>query len=467
MRLLTCFLLGALSAYSMAPSNLWIALFIGLSGLYLMLAKEVKTRSAFLSVYVFSFGYFLISLSWIGNALLIEGNTYAWAWPLSVIGLPILLSFFPALAIMIAHRFTNLQTIKGYAGFVIMLAISEWLRGHLFTGFPWNLYGYTWADILPVIQIISFSDVYFLTLLTIFWASLSGFLLVSTTKKSQKVLIGVIGVFTFTSCFAFGYARLANNPTQYHDDISIRLVQPNILQHEKWDRQKIVSNFYRMLDLSMADNTDDITTYIIWPETAISPWFANDKSSMGALKQTLQSYSGKAYLLSGVLRQKTGSKSYYNSIVLFNQDGVAIQTYDKSHLVPFGEYIPFQRFMPFGPISKFTGLKPGTGRQSQVSPDGLIYSPLVCYEILFPGQVINKGATPPDVIINVTNDAWYGISAGPHQHFTQAVFRAIEEKTPVIRSANTGFSGVIDSFGRVIYKSNLYTIASKALSLPK
>jgi apolipoprotein N-acyltransferase len=191
---------------------------------------------------------------------------------------------------------------------------------------------------------------------------------------------------------------------------------------------------------------------------------------MRRIADTLQAYPGAAYILTGLLQRDAETGAFSNALVMIDQTGAIRNVYKKHHLVPFGEYIPFQRYIPLKPIAAFTGFEQGPGPDIQTIPDGtpggLRYSPLVCYEVIFPAALIPRGQLPPDFIVNVTNDGWYGNSAGPYQHFTQAVFRAVEEGIPVLRSANTGISAVIDPLGAVRYRSILLTETTGSLHLP-
>lgn len=468
-KIVASFVLGYAGAYAMPPWGYWFMLFPALSGFYILTGTSASARQALVLGWFFGLGYYIAGLSWVGNAFKVEGNPFSWVLPIAVAGLPMMLSCFSALAGMLARRFYALNKVTGFLGFTGILATGEWLRGHVFTGFPWNLYGHAWAEMLPVVQIVYYTDVYFLTLLTVFWMTLPGFLFLGKDagRRTKSALV-LIAALSFAVCHGLGNARLNANPTEFHEDVSVQIVQPNIAQSDKWQRDKMVSIFYRHVDLSRTVDAGagDGTTYVVWPETALSQWFAQDRSSMKAIADALASHQGKAYLLTGLLRKAPESDRYLNSIALINDKGEISNLYDKSHLVPFGEYVPFQKWIPLEPVVRFSGFLPGGGVKSFTTPEGLSYSPLVCYEVIFSGKVVERG-TRPDFIVNVTNDGWYGRSAGPHQHFTQAVFRAVEEGVPVVRSANTGVSGLADAYGRVLYRSELFEESAKTFRLPK
>lgn len=469
-----CFFAGGLSALSMAPANASWILALTLPVLYLALHFCRSKKTAFAAGWLFGFGYFVFGLYWVGNALLVEGNPYKWAWPLAVCGLPALLAFFPAFGALAVYLAGRLERFAGWAAFAAILTLSEWLRGHLFTGFPWNLFGYTWSDTLPVLQVLAFGDVYVLTFLTILWMSVPGLLLLAPQKSGQAAMVAVL--LSFAACYSFGLWRLEALPLSYQESAGVRIIQPNIDQAEKWQREAMDGHFRKQLNLSASLPEEagedesaggEKATYIIWPETAMSYRYINDPLAMAELRQILGTYPGPAYLFTGLLSFNPRERSYQNALVTIGQDGEVRHSYAKHHLVPFGEYIPFQEWIPIQTITAFSGFEKGPGPQSFEMPEGLRYSPLVCYEIIFPGRSVPAGGPPADFIVNVTNDAWYGLSPGPYQHFVQAQFRAVETGIPVVRSANTGFSGILAPNGEKIGVSTLFTESAESLPLPR
>ena len=455
--------LGGIASLGMAPCNAWPVLLACLSLFYLLIHRTGSSKGAFAYGWLFGFGYFFTGLFWVKNALLVDGNPFSWIWPLAVAGLPALLSFFIAFGACGARRFANLETASGFLSFTAFIAAAEWARGFVFTGYPWNLFGYTWASTLPIVQTVSIGNIYFLTWLTVFWFCLPGFLLLNAAKKQEKIRLGFVALISFALCLGFGIWRLQTAEITAVPNIDIRIVQPNIPQSEKWDRSQSGLHFFKAIDLSKPEKESVNKTIIVWPETALGFWIVDDPRAMKHLTDMLQSYPGGAVLLTGLLRAEPETKSYFNSLVMIDADGRISNIYDKHHLVPFGEYIPFQKWIPLKPVVRFTGFGLGDGPKT-FEVFGLKYSPVICYEIIFSGAV--TGPDSPDFIVNVTNDAWYGVSAGPYQHFTQAIFRAVEEGIPVIRDANTGFSGLIDPLGKIHEISPLYEQYEKTLALP-
>lgn len=468
-----CILAGWVSAFAMSPVSFWLCLFVGLSALYWLYGRTSSAGQAFFCGFFFAIGYFVTGLWWIGNALLVEGNEFAWVWPISVIGLPSLLALFTGTFLAIARMSASPRTLPGFAAFCFFLLMSEWCRGHAFTGFPWNLYGYVWADHLPMAQLAHFVGAYGLTLISIAWASLGGFLLTAKRPIKFNLIAAAVLLFFLTATYLGGQFRLESHPTVLDKKNGVVVVQPNIPQDMKWDPVALQDNFLKITSLSrdakFADPQPD-NIFIVWPETAISPTVYMIPENMDRIRHALESYtSSNSYLVSGVLRRIVVGENdirYANSVMVLNKQMMALQAYDKYQLVPFGEFIPFQDWIPLKPVAAFKGFERGAGPATIERAGIPPFSPLICYEIIFPDEVTRRTGPRPAWIVNVTNDGWYGDSAGPHQHFAQTRMRAIEEGLPVVRAANTGISGVIDPMGRVIEQADIFHEASIVTYLP-
>jgi apolipoprotein N-acyltransferase len=470
-RALLCLIAGCVSALAMAPYSLWPALLLGLVTLYFMASTENTYKGAFGLIWTFHFGYFVAGLWWISNALLTANNQFIWAWPLATIALPAILALFPAIICSFVPKKYDLKIISGFLFFVASMSVSEWLRGHMFSGFPWNSFGYGWSKALPIVQTVSIGGIYFLTSLTIFWFCAPAYLILSKSPILANKILYLL-LITILSSTIYGQIRIGNNPALLRDDIAIKIVQPNISQDEKWDSKLYSRNLQKYLDMSFYNEKDDKNdasynqdrkTIIIWPETAITSYHIKDISAKNAIKSTLQSYnSGNIFLLSGMLR--INEDALFNSIVVYDSNMELLATYNKSHLVPFGEYIPFQKYIPLQNVTNFNGFVAGSPPRLYSLDKIPSFIPLVCYEILFPAISDSNNA---EWIVNVTNDAWYGNSPGPYQHFDMAIYRAVEKGTPVVRSAGTGISGVIDPVGRIISKTKLLNQETLFSYLPR
>ena len=472
LKLLVAFIAGILMVPAMPPFGLWPLLLVGFTVFYILLSNMSGLRAAALG-WCFGFGYFAAGLAWIANALLVPGNDYAWVYPLAIAGLPAILAFFTAFASWLArYKQTNAATIGGYLWFCAALCLAEFLRGHVFTGYPWNLYGYTWANFLPVAQLAAVGGSYFLTLVTLLWAALPGYALLAPRTQAVRALL--LGFVSFGLVISYGAVRLHLNPTEMRHDTVVRVVQPNIAQEDKWNPRKGPQNFEKHLLLSQPDKEfADKTTVLIWPETAVPFYIMNDSSAQAMLRSILADYEMPVYLITGLLRREAEagapqeSEKFFNSLVVLDREAAPLAIYDKARLVPFGEFIPFQKYVPFGPFVKFSGFQSGPGPRTLGIRSLPHFSPLICYEVIFPGAVTDKDGPRPEWLVNITNDAWYGDSAGPRQHFAMALFRAIEEGVPAVRAANTGISGVIDGTGRTLQKIPLFTENGRSIALPK
>lgn len=466
-----CVIAGWISAFAMPPVSFWPCMFVGLSALYWLYTRTKTGPQAFATGFFFALGYFVTGLWWIGNALLVEGNEFAWVWPISVIGLPTLLALFTGTYLACARMLAAPNTLKGLFAFAFMLTVSEWTRGNAFTGFPWNLYGYVWADHLPMAQTAHYIGAYGLTFVSVLWAATSGFLIVSGFSYKRKTAITAFIIVMMIACFTLGQHRLSSNEQKLDRRNAVVVVQPNIPQDMKWDPVAIQANFEKTVSLSRSATYADPqpeNIFIVWPETAISPTIYTVPANMDRMRAMLSSYTkSNAYLITGVLlrRASQNETQFSNSVTILDKTMTALNTYDKSHLVPFGEFIPFQDWIPLKPVAAFKGFEPGKGATTIEHESLPSFSPLICYEVIFPDDVTGKPR--PAWMVNVTNDGWYGDSAGPYQHFAQTRLRAIEEGLPVIRSANTGISGVIDAYGRVIDHADIYREAAIVTYLPE
>jgi len=261
-----------------------------------------------------------------------------------------------------------------------------------------------------------------------------------------------------------GATRLEAMPNRA-TGVWLRIVQPSIPQSLKWDPAAAERNFRRLIDLSGGPANHPIAA-IVWPEAATPFLLERDVRHRQEIAELV---SGQRYLITGALRATPPSGpvlQVWNSIEVLDGKGDIIASYDKAHLVPFGEYVPFHDVLPFRKITAGNlDLSAGPGPRTIALAGLPPFAPLICYEVIFPGVIVDE-TQRPDWILNVTNDAWYGRSSGPYQHFAIARTRAIEEGLPVVRAANNGLSGVVDPAGRVLARIDLDTIGHADLPLP-
>jgi apolipoprotein N-acyltransferase len=476
---LMAFILGMLSSLAMAPTFYWPFLLLGLSGLFVLVSTQnfKNWHCAFIFA-AFAFGYFLLGLYWIGNALLIGGSPFTWVYPLAILGLPFLLSLFWFGVGYFYGRFFQTSHLTRYCGFVFVVALAEYLRGILFTGFPWNQFGHAFGFSLEMLQIISVTGIDFLNAVSVFLFSAPALFLFTLPRK-HKITIGLSALAVLLSLFVFGSLRLGSYPTQFHSNVILHIVTPNIAQEDKWNPEKIGENFFKTTALSTPQHlinplptAPDTKRLLIYPETALHLSVFESAMALRELHMILNLYSEQSYLLAGALRRinKDGENiGYGNSLIVMEQDGRITENFDKFHLVPFGEYIPFSDIIPLAPLVGFEGFIAGDGPRNIALSGIPVFSPLVCYEVIFSGRVVDPSDQHHNAqwMVNVTNDAWYGQSPGPYQHLLQTQLRAIEESIPMVRSTNTGISAIFDPVGRELSRSPLDQEFVQELYLPK
>lgn len=461
-RYAAAFAFGSLCSIAYAPINFFPVLWIGFPALFLIMQGVKDWRAAFITGWSFAFGCFVFSFYWITAAMFVDIAQFWWAVPLALVGLPIFFAIYYGLAMMVFHR---LQ-LKGFSAVVVFALIwflADYARGHVFTGFPWNLEAYAWGRVLPVMQSVSLIGSYGLTLITILAATLP-VLLANNIKTNRHIVVTSILALIAIACW--GEWRLQHAENAFVPDVRLRLVQPNTDQANKWEMSQLEGNFRHLLDLTSAPAAKPVT-HIIWPETAATFYLAEDTVRRRIVASHVP--QGGA-LLTGVIRRSLDDQQklhYYNSLVAVDSNARIDAGYDKYHLVPFGEYIPVRKFLPLRTLANLgLDFSSGDGHRS-LHVQGLPpFSPLICYEAIFPGEVIDS-ADRPEFIVNVTNDGWYSQTAGPYQHFSIVRLRAIEEGLPLVRAANTGISAVVDGYGRIIARMGLAKGGSVDSDLPQ
>ncbi len=452
---LSAFALGSLSVLALAPFYILPILFITISSFLLLHDQCRSLRHGFWLGWWYGFGFFLCGLYWISYALFVDIAGFWWVIPFAVTGLPVLLSTFWGVASLILTWVNSKSALQKWLYFVVVFSSFEWLRGHLFTGFPWNLFGYVWVGIPHILQLGSVVGVYGLTVYSFLLFSV-GYVVMREHKHKIRYLVVIsAALLSFLTLFIYGQNRIEKYQDIATPPTYIRLIQPHILQKEKWDPEKIDEHFEKLIMLSQQESAYDLSA-IIWPETATS--FFDTLSVRRFNLSILRILKPNTYLITGVLdyqRDHQNMTTAHNRLSVFDHEGERVHFYDKHHLVPFGEYLPFEEYWPINPIaSNGVMFQAGKGLETvNIKPSLPPFSPLICYEVIFPGAVINKDSNPrPKWLINLTNDAWYGYTTGPFQHLAITQMRAVEEGLPLIRVANTGVSAVIDATG-IIKKS--------------
>ncbi len=412
---------GLALALGQAPYNFPYLAIVALPALLWLLQKTCCWKGGFMVGWGAGLGYFGLTLSWITEPFLVDAERYGWMAPFALVLMAAGIALFWGLGFALAQKRANALVLAGF------WTLAELLRAYIFTGFPWALMAYNWVE-TPVIQATSLIGVHGL-----------GFLIVLAGGWLLSKRTAVLSVLIAASLVGFGYSRLQ---TPIEDTgLTVRMVQPNAIQTQKWDPDYIPLFYQRQLTLSASIGKPDI---VIWPEAAIA--YLPDEQPFVRTQITT---AAQAPVILGARRRD--ADGFYNSLFLLNKDSSIEDVYDKYHLVPFGEYMPLQG------LAKQLGLKGlaeqmgasntfGSGPEILESEGVPPFLPLICYEAIFPQGV---SGPRPEWLVQITNDAWFGARSGPYQHLAQARVRAIEQGLPLARAANTGISAMVDPLGRI------------------
>ncbi|HEX4303549.1 MAG TPA: apolipoprotein N-acyltransferase [Rhizomicrobium sp.] len=448
---------GAVLALGFMPLDLFPAILLGMAALVLLLdgaaARPKPIRRAAALGWGFGFGQFVVGMYWIFYPFLVDPVEHAWQIPFVALLFPGGLALFATAACAAAMFFWKPGPSRVFA-FTVCYAAAEWLRGHILSGLPWNLPAYGWGASLGVLQSAALLGAYGLSLLTI----LFGASLAELFAAPRRWLLPAVTTALFVVLWLGGEARLALAPTVFYADVRVRLVQPNIPQDQKYVPELRFRNWQTLMNLSTRQ-AGPRPTVIVWPEAAPPVLLQRAPDAMDQI--TILTGGTGRVLVTGNQRidvAPDGHRRFYNSLYVFDRGGALTATYDKFHLVPFGEYLPLEPLMKSLGVTELVGFPgsftAGDGPHTLHIPGAPDAGPLICYEILFPGAVVDPG-NRPGWLINVTDDSWFGPWAGPRQHLLAARVRAIEEGLPVARAANTGISAMIDPAGRTVSSLDL------------
>ncbi len=464
---------GAFSVYAFAPFSILFFASLSLVVLFLLLDDTINKGGSkadlFWLGWCYGFGYFLAGIYWIGISLFVDAEKFIWLLPFALTLVPGYLAlYFGLLALCYKFLLRIIAVDKKWLRilcFSLSWMMCEFLRANFPLGFPWNLLGYVFVDHLSLAQAASVVGVYGLSLLALLLLLVPALFISWHKGRAVFSLKGnagylVVIVVLMLAVLVYGNNRLQQTVVKKNE--KVRIVQANIAQKAHSTYEEKYRDLQEVMDLSVAG--EDVASgvqkslrAIIWSESAIP--FVIDGNSDTLINHLAKVIPQDAVLISGAMRAKYNDffskfDAIYNSVLTVDASG-ATTFYDKHHLVPFGEYVPLQRILPF--IEQITGGMPfseGKGPMT-VSVNNFSFSPLVCYEAIFTQSAIDKNGKRPDLLVNVTNDAWFGNSIGPYQHLAMAQLRSVEYGIPMIRVANTGISAVIDPYGRVVAKIGL------------
>ena len=457
-RALVASLTGALIGLAHAPFDAVPVLFVAFPVLVLLLDGTMPRERAgplgrvlppLFVGWCFGFGMHLGGLWWLGNALVVSGTAPAWIAPLASVGMAAVLAVFPALAAALARQLWT----DGVTRILLLGAawgLMEWARAHVATGFPWNAIGYAVMPNALAMQSVAAIGLDAINVATV-WAAAAPALLVDRRTRAWGVLVPLALV---AAHVGFGAWRL-DGASVADTGTRVRVVQPAVPQNEKWDGAAQLAIFEGLVDLSVAAG-DGLrgarADVIVWPETAL-PFILNETpEALSVLGDALE--DGQTLLAGGVRAEGLkADRLWFNSLYAVDSDGRIAASRDKVHLVPFGEYLPFPELLERAGLTRLVeapaDFTAGARRLTLPVAAGPVFLPLICYEAIFPAALDALGAAPT-AIVNVTNDAWFGATPGPHQHMRQSRVRAVESGLPLVRAANDGVSAVVDPYGRIV-----------------
>lgn len=411
--------------------------------------------------------YFAGTLYWVVNVMAEHGGLAVWVAVLINIGLVALTALFPAVFAVVVRRLCVVGGSRALAAAPLVWTATELGRTYLFSGFPWVLLGYSQTDVLPIAQLASVFGVYGVSALVVSVSAAlaaSGLAIVAPADGRgdagrTRIWPVAVAIGLVLSVAVWGSLRVTGSAlTSSGTPVRVGLVQGNVAQGEKWDPTRATAIFESYLGLTRRAIREG-AALVIWPESSTPFSFEEDRTAAEAVRQLAR--DGRVDILFGSNQvERTTPNRYFNAAFLLGPDGEQKGVYRKMHLVPFGEYVPLKSLLSFAAplVEAVSGFSPGT--EATLLPTlGGPASTAICYEIVFPNLVRQSVADGSQLLTTITNDAWFGPTSAPYQHFEQASMRAIEQGRYLVRSANTGISGIVDPYGRVVARSDLFATA--------
>ncbi len=475
--LLFPFSLGILSVLSFQPYNFSIINFVIFPILFLLIVyvgKKSKSKyrkkpykiNFFYIGLTFSFGFYLSGLYWISYSLTFDAS-FKFLIPFALILIPLFLSLFNGIMILLVGQFLK-NNFSSIFLFSASLAFSDYVRGNILSGFPWNVWAYTWSWQTEVLQILNFTGLYAFNILTITIFTVPAIFFFEKKLNKQIIITSTTLGFIF-SCYIYGTYSINKNKAlvNYLDTenkINIKVISPSFELKYNTSIEEIKIKLQNLIKYSEPDKSTK--TLFVWPEGVFTGYSYEE---IFQFKDLIKKHFGDQHLiLFGVNKNKENTKKQFNSLIIVNNNFKILYQYNKKKLVPFGEFLPFEDTMNklgFKKITEGYGSFTNGSKQDNFVYENLNVLPLICYEIIFP-QLTQNSPTGTNLIINISEDGWFGNSIGPHQHFAKAIFRSIETNSYLLRSANKGISTVLSNKGEIIKTLNTNEIGSIELEIP-
>ena len=471
------FILGFMTVLSFQPFNFSFINFFLLPIFFFILVygkkrskstyrKKPYLKNLFTVGFLFGFGFYLSGVYWISYSLTFDAN-FKILIPFALLLIPIFLGLFTGIATLLVGQFIS-YNLSSLLLFSSSLAIVDYVKSKILTGFPWNLWAYSWSWLTEVLQILNLTGLftYNLLVITIFILPAAFFF---KNKLSTKILI-ISSFFLFVfSIYIYGTFTINKNKALLNyldtkDKVYTKVISPNFELKYNLSINEVEEKLKKLIKYS--DPNQQKTKLFIWPEGIFTGFSYEEISEFKVLIK--ESFKDDQYILFGVNTLDNNSGKYFNSLVVVNNKFEILHQYNKIKLVPFGEFLPFENFLNKLGLKKITQ---GHGsflkgeKQENTVIDDLNILILICYEIIFP-DLIQNASKETNLIINISEDGWFGKSIGPHQHFAKAIFRSIEHNSFLIRSANKGISAIISNKGEIIKKLNPFEVGNIEMNIP-
>ena len=447
--------LGAISSYSLPPYNYFIINFITLSLFFIFIVDKKKrtsnNKSLFKYGWYFGFGYFIFSLYWIAISLTFD-DTFKFLIPVAIILLPAFLAIFYGLMTYLFSIFYSKNVASSFFIFSILFGTIEFVRGSIFTGFPWNLISFSFSDSIYFIQILSIIGTYSFNLICISLFTVPALFILRNSKR--EIIVCFFFILLTIVFLIFGYIKndKFNSLESVKNSYRIKAISPNISLDRFYTKQDELEIINELIELSAPTKKEP--TIFLWPEGIIPDSYLRDMSIYKNL--FLNNFGEHDLIIMGLnsIETKNDENLFFNSMAVFNNKLDLITNYNKVNLVPFGEFIPFEKILSLiglktitNNYESFTSGKIRIPLNIRNSKIDLNFLPLICYEIIYSGKLSKDNNF--DYIINISEDGWFGNSIGPKQHFSHSIFRSIESGKYIIRSTNNGISAIINPIGIV------------------
>ena len=457
------FIFGTLTTLSFKPFNLVVINFIIIPLFFYLITyvnkksksiyrKKPYKKNLFLLGLSFGFGFYLSGISWITNSLTFDENFKALI-PFAFILIPLFLSLFMAFTVLVVGPYLKLN-VSSIIIFSFCLALSDYIRSKIFTGFPWNLWAYSTSSFNEIIQIVNPIGLYAYNLIVITFFTLPIIIIIRLSLIS-KTLYVIFFSLVLLSSYIYGNYKINKNKeiiSETNEKVFVKIISPNFNLKYDLSINEIEERFKKLIRYSDPDEKQQ--TLFIWPEGVFSGYSYDEILIFSNLIN--KNFSKKHNIIFGTNTLDQSSGNFFNSLLIVDSNFKIVQSYNKRKLVPFGEFLPFENLLTYFGLKKITeghGSFLKGNNEKNLSINKLNILPLICYEIIFT-ELIQKSANNANLIVNISEDGWFGKSIGPDQHFSKSIFRAIENDTFLLRSANKGVSAIINNNGEVIKRLN-------------